>query len=316
MIVLLCLPGLAALLEALAFHERNANNGSIVSSGRVREYLLHVPKSYDAGRPTSLVISLHGAGGWPAQQRDISRWNELADERGFIVVYPSGVGGRASRVWRMTNLASLAEDVRFVADLIDELHFNFNIDPARIYANGLSAGGGMSFALSCTLAERIAAVGTVAAARVLAWDWCPDDRPVALMAFHGTDDSVVPYEGGETWIGDITFPDVEGWIGRWARRNGCDTTPAVSTVAPDVTRQDYRDCAQGGEVVLFTIHGGGHTWPGGKPLPEWFLGPTNQRVDATREMWTFFEAHPLPVRRAGRRPAGSERDEARLGPQP
>jgi len=292
-LTLLSLPPLVALVEAISFHIQNRNNGSIVSSGEKREYLLYVPKSYDRTRSTSLVISMHGAGGWPVQQRDISQWNETADEHGFIVVYPSGLGGRASRVWRMSHGTALAEDVRFISDLIEELHERYNIDPARIYANGLSAGGGMSFALSCTLSDRIAAVGTVAAARVLPWSWCRDERPVPLITFHGTADSVVPYEGGATWVGDITFPDVEEWVASWARRNRCGPDAVDSVVAADVTRRDYADCADDTAVVLVTIHGGGHTWPGGMQLPEWFLGPTNRSVDATRQMWAFFQEHRL-----------------------
>lgn len=293
-LALLCLPPLAALVEAVAFYVQNANNRSIVSSGEVREYLLHVPQGYDPTRATPLVISMHGAGGWPVQQRDISRWNEMADEHGFIVVYPSGLGGRATRVWRMGHGTALARDVQFISDLIDELQAQYNIDVARIYANGLSAGGGMSFALSCTLSHRIAAVGTVAAARLLPWDWCRDERAVPLISFHGTDDSLIPYDGGTTWIGDHTFPDVEDWVASWARRNRCDPDAVDSVVAADVTRRHYAGCADATAVVLYTIHGGGHTWPGGMPLPEWFLGSTSASVDATSEMWAFFREHSLP----------------------
>ena len=190
--------------------------------------------------------------------------------------------------------ASLTRDVRFISDLIDDLEKTYNIDPTRIYANGLSAGGGMSFALSCTMSDRIAAIGTVAAARVLPWSWCTDQRPVPMISFHGTADSIIPYDGGTTWIGDITFPDVEEWVASWARRNRCGPDAVESVVAADVTRREYTHCADDTAVVLFTIHGGGHTWPGGLPLPAWFLGPTSQSVDATRQMWAFFQEHPLP----------------------
>jgi poly(3-hydroxybutyrate) depolymerase len=114
---------------------------------------------------------MHGAGLWGASQRDISGWNELADAKGFIVVYPSGVGGKGVRVWRAEPGDDLAKDVRFISELIDTLKASYNIDSTRIYANGLSNGGGMSFALSCALSNRIAAVGMVAAAQT----------PVALV---------------------------------------------------------------------------------------------------------------------------------------
>jgi polyhydroxybutyrate depolymerase len=295
-LAILCLPPLVAVVETVTFQVRNASNRRLSSGGEEREYLLYVPSSYDPGRPTPLVISMHGAGGWPAQQRDISGWNAVADEEGFIVAYPSGLGGRASRAWRMSRAESLAKDVRFISDLIDQVQRAYNVDPARIYANGLSAGGGMSFALSCTLSDRIAAVGTVAAARLLPWSWCTDERPVPVMTFHGTADTAVPYDGGSSWVGDITFPDVEEWVAGWARRNRCDPDAIQAVVAADVTRREYTRCAEDAAVVLFTIHGGGHTWPGGQPLPEWFLGPTSRSVDATRLMWAFFRDHPLRTR--------------------
>ena len=85
-LVLINLPVVLVLLEAVSFHFLNRNNGTIVSSGREREYLLHVPRSYDRTKPTPLVISMHGAAMWPAAQMDTSQWNTVADEEGFIVV--------------------------------------------------------------------------------------------------------------------------------------------------------------------------------------------------------------------------------------
>ena len=293
-LTLISLPLLVALVEAVSFHVRNRNNGSIVSSGEKREYLLYVPKSYDSTTPTPLVISMHGLEGWPVLQRDLSGWNRLAESRGFIVAYPSGLEGTGPRMWRVRPTEPQTKDVRFISDLIDELEKTLNIDPTRVYANGLSNGGGMAFVLSCTLSDRIAAVGMVAAAQTLPWSWCTDRRPVPMIAFHGTADSIVPYEGGTSWIGPTSFPDVPEWTASWARRNRCGPEPIESAVAADVIRRVYTDCADDAAVVLFTIHGGGHTWPGGEPLPEWFAGPTSRSVDATRRMWEFFQEHRLP----------------------
>ena len=69
--------------------------------------------------------------------------------------------------------------------------------------------------------------------------------------------------------------------------------PVESGVAPDVTRIEYTRCAGDATVVLYTIQGGGHSWPGGKPLPEWWVGPTSRSIDATSQMWTFFREHQL-----------------------
>ena len=286
-LILISLPVVLALTEAVSFYVRNRNNGSIVSSGEKREYLLYVPGSYDRTKPTPLVISMHGAGGWPAQQMDMSEWNRLAESQRFIVVYPSGTD--VPRVWHVGR----GRDVRFISELIDKLEAAYNIDPTRIYADGLSNGGGMAFVLSCTLSDRIAAVGMVAAAQLLPWSWCTDHRPVPMIAFHGTADPMTPYNGGRTWVAPEPFPSIPTWTANWARRNRCRPNPVESAVAADVTRREYTNCADDADVVLYTLRGGGHSWPGGKPLPEWFVGPTSRSIDATRQMWAFFREHPL-----------------------
>src|SRR6185436_18970196 len=158
-LTIVAIPVAAVPFQAADFYRYNRDNESIVSSGVERTYLLHVPARYDPARPTALVLSFHGAGLWGVAQRDLSLWDEVADDEGFIVAYPSGLGGRGLRVWHGDAGNRNARDNRFVSDLIDTLRARFNIDPTRIYANGLSNGGGMSFGLSCALSDRIAAVG-------------------------------------------------------------------------------------------------------------------------------------------------------------
>ena len=288
--------GLAAglvLIAAVAYLLLNHTNGSIVSLGEKRSYLLYVPKSYDPARATPLVISIHGFAEWPAHQAQMTHWNRLAEQDGFIVVYPSGTS--FPKRWR-TQIAPGTEanpEVTFVSDLIDKLAGKYNIDPERIYANGLSNGGGVTFALSCTLSHRIAAFGPVAAAVTLPVDWCPDPRPAPMIAFHGTADRFTPYDGAKVWLAPEPFPSIPVWTAAWARRNRCAPTPVESAAAADVTRLEYTNCADEAAVVLYTIKGGGHTWPGGQPMPEWLVGRTSRGVDATRQMWAFFRDHPL-----------------------
>jgi polyhydroxybutyrate depolymerase len=118
-LVVIGLPVALVLIAATSMYVLDRSNGTLVSSGRERQYLLYVPPSYDHTKPSPLVISMHGAALWPAQQMNLSRWNRLADEYGFIVVYPSGTdvpkswGGNA--------------DVRFISELIDALEAAYNI---------------------------------------------------------------------------------------------------------------------------------------------------------------------------------------------
>jgi polyhydroxybutyrate depolymerase len=292
-LALIGLPVVMVPIEAVSFYTANRDNGSFVSSGEKREYLLYVPRTYDRRRPTPLVISMHGAGLWGAAQKETSQWNALADSERFIVVYPSGVGGNGVRVWRAEPGPGLVKDVSFISELIDTLKASYNIDSTRIYANGLSNGGGMSFVLSCTLSDRIAAVGMVAAAQTLPWSWCTDHRAVPMIAFHGTADTAIPYNGGVSWISTRPFPSTPKWAANWARRNRCRANAVDSAVAADVTRRTYMNCADNAAVVLYTVRAGGHTWPGGGPLPEWFVGRTTRSIDATSLMWSFFIEHPL-----------------------
>jgi polyhydroxybutyrate depolymerase len=300
-VVVVGLPLVVILIAIVSISVFDRTNGTLVSSGETREYLLHVPDSYDRAKPTPLVISLHAGATWPAHQMNLSRWNRLADEYGFIVVYPSGTPElfNVVRIWQPTPEGAM-RDVQFISALIDTLEAAYNIDPARIYANGMSMGGGLAFALSCTLSDRVAAIGMVAAAQSLPSTWCGDTRPVPMMTFHGDADALVPYNGGP--LGDPfnpvkpAYPAVRDWVASWAERNRCAVSPVESKIAADVVRLEYPDCAEGAPVVLYTILGGGHSWPGGKPPPEWRVGPTSNSIDATSALWAFFLEHPLPQR--------------------
>jgi polyhydroxybutyrate depolymerase len=151
----------------------------------------------------------------------------------------------------------------------------------------------MAFVLSCTLSDRIAAVGLVASAQLLPWRWCTDQRPVPMIAFHGTADAQAPYRGGLVWIAPRPFPSIPTWAANWARRNRCGVKPIDSVVTTGVTRRTYTHCADDASVVLYTVWGGGHSWPSGEHFPEWFAGSTNKGIDASSLMWEFYQEHPL-----------------------
>jgi len=294
-------PIVLLLIAWASLHFLNRTNGTIVSSGQERQYLLYVPKSYDSAKPTPLIISMHGAAMWPAQQAHLSRWNRLADQHGFIVVYPSGTTIRGSgtgvlpKFWHVDAGGGLSRDVRFISELIERLEASYNIDATRIYANGMSNGGGMAFVVSCALSDRIAAVGMVAAAQTLPSSWCTNHQPVPMIEFHGTADPIVPYDGGPSGdpFNPVEFPSVRDWAAQWARRNQCDAQPRESRITANVSRTDYLNCNNSADVVLYSVHGAGHSWPGGKPLPEWLVGQTNREIDATLLMWQFFQEHKL-----------------------
>lgn len=269
--------------------------GTIVSSGQKRDYLLYVPKSYDPTKPTPLVITLHTSMSWDSAAMAISRWNSVADRNGFLVVYPEGTGF-GPKSWEMDGeeTPSRMPDVLFISALIDKLEASYNIDKQRIYANGMSNGGGMTFVLSCTLSDRIAAVGMVSAGLDPDWSWCTSRKPVPVIAFHGTADPVCPYNGGPSKVAGGSFPNVPEFYAKWSRRNQCNPNGISSAVSADVTRLQYTGCANDADVWFYTIKGEGHQWPGGRRVKaQWMVGAYNHGVDATRQMWAFFQAHTL-----------------------
>ena len=182
-------------------------------------------------------------------------------------------------------------DVTFISDLIDKLENEYSIDPTRIYVNGLSNGGGMSFVLSCELSDRIAAIGMVSGAYLLPWDECRPSRKVPMIVFHGTVDPIVPYLGGPSKAFDLPFPPIPEWIDTLAQHNGCMGAPVEVPATGDVSVTQFvnRDA----DVIFYTITGGGHAWPGGDPMPKSIVGYTTQDIDATHAMWDFFQQHPL-----------------------
>jgi polyhydroxybutyrate depolymerase len=268
-------------------------DGELEFGDRQRTYLLYIPETYDPASPTPLVLSLHGFASWSQQQMTLSGWNDVADAEGFIVVYPAGTG--IPLRWTVqppsdnARNANPVDDVGFIAALLDMLSEGYCIDTARIYVNGLSNGGGMTYVLACTLADRIAAVGMVAGAYIEPADGCNPARPIPVISFHGTDDRIVPYDGGRS--GGFMFPDIANWVAAWAGRNACDEVPESFSVSDAVRGIRYLNCDA--EVVFYTIEGGGHSWPGGDPLPEQIVGVTTDEINASAVMWEFFRANPL-----------------------
>lgn len=310
---------IAVMIAAIAGNGAHAQQGSCegktaVASGadtytfefegRTRLYRMFVPSGYDAQQPVPLVMTLHGAGGWAAQQEEYSGWNDIAERETFITVHPqgalsAGTGFRwnAGEPMRAANPIMRAflgrddnppDDAAFLAALLAHVQDELCIDAARIYVNGLSNGGGMTHHLACTLSGTIAAAGTVAGAYTPIPDGCESVRPVPMITFHGKLDPIVDYAGNPA----IGLQGVESWAADWAARNNCSETPEpIDGLTGAVTGVRYTGCTDGAGVVLYTIADGGHTWPTSEPLLPVLLGKTSTDIDASETMWTFFAAH-------------------------
>jgi len=255
-------------------------DGEVVSGGLLRHFVLVVPES--ASDPAPLVIVFHGFMASPGKVEESTGMSAVAAEEGFLVAYPEGLGLARSG---QTDPRLGGRDVEFARDLVAAVGEEVGVDRQRVYAAGMSQGGGMAARLACAASDLVASVGAVAGAYP-AGD-CSPGRPVAVVAFHGTADPIVPYDG---W--GALLPAVEDWAAGWAGRNGCASASGPATVTADVTRRHWGDCDAGADVVLYAVAGGRHGWPGSGDVVGW--NSSTDSVDASSLLWQFFAVHPLP----------------------
>jgi len=279
---------------------------TIQSGGLNRTFLLHVPPSYDGSADVPLVLAYHGHGGTGRGQALVTHMSDVADANGFIAAYPNGVDHGWNDGRRHLNDARPpVDDVGFTADLITHLAADYRIDPRGVYATGFSQGGFMCFRLARDLPDLIAAIAPVSG--LLSQDLVDgfsSTVPVSLLMVMGTGDPLVAYGGrdgasalGQKWGALLSAPDTARFF---VRLNGC--SPAGCTVtlpgaapADGITteRTVWSGGRQGTEVRLYTVNGGGHTWPGGRRYsPMRVTGPLAKDFDASAAIWEFFAAHP------------------------
>ncbi len=274
---------------------------TIVSGGMERCYYLYAPPDYDPAQELPVVISFHGFLSNPESHGLITGWHKLAAGEGFLAAYPQGT--EFPQRWDSgPDWQAQVDDVQFFRDIVTDLSEVAAVDLSRIYVNGFSNGGGMAQRIGCDAADQVAAIGSVAGAVEPAQQNCTPSRPVPAMVFHGTDDPVVLYEGGEVeylpllWLADALGAEPifvgANWVPNWAENNGCKPTPEPIESPGSIEGVRYTGCQDGADVVFYRVGGAGHTWPGGWPIPGG-LGKTNKDIDATAEMWRFFQGYTL-----------------------
>lgn len=257
--------------------------GTITSGGAERTYILHIPDGYNGTQAAPVLLVYHGFGFTADFMVGYTRFNEEAP--GAVIAYLDATG--PLRAWNDDAAPNGADDVAFTSDLLDKLEADLCVDTNRVFAAGYSNGGGMAQRVACNMPERIAAIMTVAAT----YSDCKADVP--WVAFHGIDDPLVPFEGGVNppERGGGTFLPTRRVISEYARELGCDGLAQISRPAPEVELSTYINCLAGeGQALLYSIIGGGHTWPGSYELPPATVGATNTQIDASTTAWEFFAA--------------------------
>jgi len=285
--------------------------------GLERRALIHVPQMHDGKTPLPVLLMFHGNGGTPENVIRETGWVAKSDAKGFIVVFPEATRpymgkspkfGSNNPAWNDGSRRFHAgerhvPDVAFIAALLDHIEANFPVDRRRVFATGFSNGASMTFRVGLELSARLAAIAPVSGA--LWMDEPIAERALSLLYITGDADPINPMNGGApkmaTGVGFKGVPEkaklpVRENIARWVRLLGCNAEgKPIENSLEGVTTVVHSGGRNGTEVVFTTIAGHGHIWPGGKNLlPEFIVGKTTSRLNATDAIWDFFEKHPQP----------------------
>ncbi|MGB3340739.1 MAG: PHB depolymerase family esterase [bacterium] len=275
--------------------------------GYSRDFILHIPKHHENLNKIPLLIALHGGGGTAKGMIRLtkSRFNELVDKHGFLVVYPQGLG-KSWNDGRQDPISYAHEndidDIGFLSKIIQSMEQEFRADPGRVFVTGISNGGFMSIRVSRELADQVKAVTPVCAGIPLVTKGAHmNGSPINILLVNGTTDPLVPYNGGEVEVlgkkrGKIISTDET--IRIFVTRNGCSDVSEIEELedrdpkdGTRVIREEYVNTETGNKVVLLKVVDGGHTWPGGwQYLNEKWIGRTSLDINACDEIWSFFSS--------------------------
>jgi polyhydroxybutyrate depolymerase len=257
-----------------------------------REYIYYHPESASAGCP--LVFVFHGYTGNAQDIMEYSEFNALAEEFGFAVCYPQGsTDGSGSTFFNVGYDFQQNEDVDdlgFVLALNDHLQDNQSLDPAAVYATGMSNGGDFCYLLACQASEVFQAVAPVAGMIMQdIMDACNPTTTTSILEIHGTDDDVTYYEGDpynvDGWGAYPSIPQTMDFFLDLFQLSGAATFTALDDLDPtdgsEVTVSSWSNDEGCPRVELYDVVGGGHDWPGA-----W----GNMDIDASRVAWEFFES--------------------------
>ena len=266
---------------------------TIKVGGTSRSFVVHLPRNYDSSKPLPVVLDFHGMGSNGLQQMLVSGISHMSDQKNFIAIAPNAVDG----LWKISpeGGGSVSSEIAFLKAMTNYIDNNYCVDGERVYSMGMSQGSAMTFILACAPDAKIAAFGGVGA--TFYRPVCSKSAPAPIIYFHGTQDAIVPINGGKTPGGQIepTIDSLEGW----ARHNACGEE-ATETTNNDVTTYNWTGCENGADIIYHRITDGGHTWPGADSAIAGFmeasLGKTTQTVSATSAMWEFFEQHTMSQR--------------------
>jgi polyhydroxybutyrate depolymerase len=281
---------------------------TLTVAGADRRYLLSVPTAHDGSAPLPVVFDFHGFMEGAEVHALLSQYSALADEVGFVVVFPHGTGDPVG--WDTSPDAATNDDLTYFDAVLEQVAGELCIDESRVYATGLSQGAMFTSLLVCQRADVLAAVAPVAG--ITHDDACAPSRPVPMVSFHGTEDPILLFNGGVDvsaipGFGEPDAPtttaapvdlDGEGYpanVAAFAADNGCEPDAEDAELTAEVVHRTYR-CPSGADVELYIVVGGGHTWPASefsRSISD-IVGMTTFDIDATRDAWEFMRQFSNP----------------------
>lgn len=266
-------------------------------------YKLYTPKG-SANRRMPLVVMLHGCTQTAADFATGTGMNALADEIGFIVLYPEqSPTANMNRCWnwhRPDNQRRGSGEPAAIAALTLYAAAACRANPMRIYIAGISAGGALASITGALYPEIYAAVGVhsaVASGSVKSLIGAlsamrkggaavPSRRGAPLqpiIVFHGDSDRIVHPDNATGFLGvreSSRSRPVIGHIRKGRSKGG-----------RDFTRTLYRSSTGAILSENWSVHGGGHAWFGGNRAGS-YTDPAGP--DASREIVRFFLTHRMP----------------------
>jgi polyhydroxybutyrate depolymerase len=289
--------GLIPTFGSTSFYQAFTNT----ANSDTRSVLFITPAFQPAGRNAPVIVMLHYDTGTPELQANLSNAGMLAAKMGYWVILPPAIDGH----WSDDPAASTTDDVGFLSTLITQAISQFPIDSTRIAMVGFSNGGFMTQRMACERPDLIASGVSVAASmRTSLADQCAPSRPIPMIYVLGTADPVVPYTGAQSKSSAGSFLSAADSLAKWSSFNHCGATGGTTTQLPvvvsdgtSVTLQHNANCASGGEVDLYTVNNGGHSWPGPRYLSYPGLGTISRNLQATSvvgnfaKLWTDTSTH-------------------------
>jgi polyhydroxybutyrate depolymerase len=281
-----------------------------------RTFEYYIPTGFTNSTPVPLLFSFHGLGSTGDAQRDLTKFDELADAEGFIAVFPNATNATKEGISSCDNVTlpplpgaeiqwnlgagSLqtcggVDDVGFVVDMVHWFKANYAINASRIYATGMSDGALFSYLLAFNLTGTFAAIVPVCGPMPWGFDNANfTAAPITVIEIHGTSDPIIYYNGYGGYGGNVTL-SVNETIAYWKNVDNI-TSPAVTTtwnsaaVDPNtqVTRYVYSGGTNGTQVILFKVVNGGHTWPlGPQYAGAYMIGYVDNQIDGSAQIWKY-----------------------------